>query len=463
MGTPLFEHDDFDWSDEITIEQFIAKKLDLPQLIIITNGFYDSSFERTIDNYQIICISGFSTQERINGIDSQKCEISLPMNCDILKFTKNPNCSWEQKFLFEILRNKKLPCKVFLSECSRDVFLHTYVERVEDKLSELLLTHKSQAFFLYGFTMDETKLHALDIITLPSYLFLTFKVAICFKEQRKSLKNLLKYMDNKIKRTMPGYKAHKDIVFSRQLGVGCLSSTTPVIVSLNEAIQKKDNVKTRRPLPPLPDQGGLIIDSGLYEILEPISVDEDKSKCLSSSANRYTKLPLTKPRTASLKNSSETLSSTKTSDESSSKKKIESDLQKELASRFNKSVNLQPVHKKRLNSLPEILPIPQQEKVSRRHSFINDNQSYMEMNKITVENEGNSKCKWDVCHLSIGEVAETLKLLGLEKFIPQFQKEKVDGIILNSLTKEILTNEFNMRRIESLRLLHFIQSGHVPM
>lgn len=253
-----------------------------------------------------------------------------------------------------------------------------------------------------------------------------------------------------------------DIVFSRQLGVGFQSNTTPVIVSLNETVQKKDNVKTRRPLPPLPDQGSLIIDSGLYEVLEPINVDADKSKCLSSSANRYAKFPLTKPPTANLKNSSETPSSTKTSDESS-KKKIESDLQKELASRFNNSVKLQPVPKKRLNSLPQILPIPQQEKVFRRHSFINDNQSYMEMNKITVENEGKSKCKWDVCRLNIGEVAETLKLLGLEKFIPEFQKEKVDGIILNSLTEEILTNEFNMRRIESLRLLHFIQSGHIPL
>lgn len=253
-----------------------------------------------------------------------------------------------------------------------------------------------------------------------------------------------------------------DIVFSSQLGVGIQSVTTPMIVSLNETVQKKDNVKTRRPLPPLPDQGNLIIDSGLYEVLEPIGVDADKSECLPSSAKRYAKFPITEPPTANLKNSSVTPSSKKTSDESSMKK-IMPDLQKELALRFDNLVKLQPVPKKRLKSLPQVLPISQQEKVFRRNSFVNDHQSHMEMNKITVESEGKSKCKWDVSHLSIGEVAETLKLLSLERFIPEFQKEKIDGIILNSLTEEILTNEFNMRKIESLRLLHFIQSGHVPV
>lgn len=464
MGTPLLESDDIVWSHETTVEHFISGKPTFPQLIMITNGFYDSSFERTIDNYQIICISGSLSQERLIGYDSQKCEISLPMNCEPLKFTSNLNNFWEQKFLIEILRKKKLPCKIFLSECSRTVFMDSHVERVEKRLSELVLTHEVKAFFLYGFTMEETKLHALNMITLPSYLALTFKVARYFKDERRSLVKLLKYMDSKIKHTMPGYAAHKDIVFSVQHGTGFQSSSTPMIVSLNETVQTKKDVKSpTRPLPPLPELGDLLIDSGLYEVLELVDRDTHKPECLPSSSNRYSQFPIIEPPTGNLKNSSETPLSKKGSDESNIKEKKLA-LQKELASRFNDSVNLESVSKKVLKShrplppvpsLPPVPPVLPSRKGFRRHSFADTEKSCMELNKT-------SEVKWDLSHLKVMEVKCVLELLGLEKFIPLFQKEKVDGLILNSLTEEILTKEFNMRRIESLRLLHYIKSGHIP-
>ena len=64
--------------------------------------------------------------------------------------------------------------------------------------------------------------------------------------------------------------------------------------------------------------------------------------------------------------------------------------------------------------------------------------------------------------MTIQDVGIALKKLRLEKYIPVFKQQWIDGAILRGLNADILHLECGMNRIEAIRLMTFVQNGHIP-
>ncbi|XP_067665430.1 uncharacterized protein [Haliotis asinina] len=64
--------------------------------------------------------------------------------------------------------------------------------------------------------------------------------------------------------------------------------------------------------------------------------------------------------------------------------------------------------------------------------------------------------------LSIAELGKKMKELKLEKHITAFKKQQIDGTIALELTKEILQRDFAFSAVEAIKMMGFIQSGHIP-
>lgn len=64
--------------------------------------------------------------------------------------------------------------------------------------------------------------------------------------------------------------------------------------------------------------------------------------------------------------------------------------------------------------------------------------------------------------LTINDVADKLKDLGLKKYRKRFEKERIDGVLLKRLTLSSMQETFEMTQMEALRLATFISTGHIP-
>ncbi|XP_046564230.1 uncharacterized protein LOC124273062 [Haliotis rubra] len=64
--------------------------------------------------------------------------------------------------------------------------------------------------------------------------------------------------------------------------------------------------------------------------------------------------------------------------------------------------------------------------------------------------------------LSIAELGKKMKELKLEKHIAAFKKQLIDGTIALELTKEILQNDFGFSAVDAIKMMGYIQSGHIP-
>ncbi|KAK3592477.1 hypothetical protein CHS0354_008285 [Potamilus streckersoni] len=68
----------------------------------------------------------------------------------------------------------------------------------------------------------------------------------------------------------------------------------------------------------------------------------------------------------------------------------------------------------------------------------------------------------DIDQYMIKDVSEALKLLRLEKYIPEFADQLIDGRMLQEFDETILKEEFHFTRIEVLRLMNFVKYCHIP-
>ena len=65
-------------------------------------------------------------------------------------------------------------------------------------------------------------------------------------------------------------------------------------------------------------------------------------------------------------------------------------------------------------------------------------------------------------YLSIEEIGSVLRQLNLEKHVETFANEKVDSVILKDFDENILKEEFGFTRLETIRLMKYINTGHIP-
>ena len=76
--------------------------------------------------------------------------------------------------------------------------------------------------------------------------------------------------------------------------------------------------------------------------------------------------------------------------------------------------------------------------------------------------EEEAEVRSDQSYLSIEEIGEVLRRLHLEKHVQSFADEKVDSIILNDFDGDVLKEDFGFTRLETIRLMKYIKTGHIP-
>jgi len=65
--------------------------------------------------------------------------------------------------------------------------------------------------------------------------------------------------------------------------------------------------------------------------------------------------------------------------------------------------------------------------------------------------------------LSVSGVGEILKKLKLGNYVHKFADDMVSGSIVGEFDEDLLKEEYNLRKIEVIRLMKFIRTGHIPM
>ncbi|XP_041346757.1 uncharacterized protein LOC121366336 [Gigantopelta aegis] len=67
-----------------------------------------------------------------------------------------------------------------------------------------------------------------------------------------------------------------------------------------------------------------------------------------------------------------------------------------------------------------------------------------------------------VHELTITELGVNLKRLRLDRHVDAFSKEGIDGYLLCKLTNNVLAKDFNFTELETIKVMAFIETGHIP-
>lgn len=85
-----------------------------------------------------------------------------------------------------------------------------------------------------------------------------------------------------------------------------------------------------------------------------------------------------------------------------------------------------------------------------------------EAETVEPDKDKDKSSGFSVKSLSILDLACKLQELKLEKYVKVFKDNQVDGEILASLTVDDLIAELGLKKLEAVRLMKFVESGHIP-
>lgn len=122
------------------------------------------------------------------------------------------------------------------------------------------------------------------------------------------------------------------------------------------------------------------------------------------------------------------------------------------------------------NNLPTqiVNPVKTETKEKTKSTILEDNKETQnienpeESQTKQSSSEAEEKLTIDIADLSVEDVCEYLAKLNLEKYSDSFLVNMVDGEMLLTLNEEVLMGDFEMKKIEALRLIRFAKEGHLP-
>lgn len=79
----------------------------------------------------------------------------------------------------------------------------------------------------------------------------------------------------------------------------------------------------------------------------------------------------------------------------------------------------------------------------------------------TTESDMETK-KYDISGKNVEEIIDILGQLKLIKYSEMFEDDMIDGMTLKEFSVEDLKREYGMRHVEAIRLVNFVQHGHIP-
>nr|XP_022328474.1 uncharacterized protein LOC111127547 [Crassostrea virginica] len=443
----------------------------LPKLVKVTKGYYGEEQIKTFEIGQVLFIRKPGSQERVvaNVLQGPRAVIHKTLSIPLDYNAKFKLVSSEKRSckLRQVLSKSSLPMDViFIPEMTSNHLTSRLINN-EDSLV-LRLTHRYQETFLLGHTLNQDKVTSI-IQQLP--LFLTdLRVSLVVGRMGYHTPEWMKYLHalneictHQIK--CDNYIGNPDIAlydidgndFDANVKVprvyctiqDCLSDTnmyqtlsaprtktTPSEENFNTydviSNHSKENAsgitKSKPFVPPKPQKKTEIKQTTKWSVTCFKTPPLRRSKCSSATQEGF------KGQTTLVRLSKEY-----------------EDIS--LVSRENLDSSCRTLEKQSLSckteNAEEMIPNLPPRKTDPRGKCVGGKPTSRDITG-RIEN------------MTIQDVGIALKKLRLEKYIPVFKQQWIDGAILRGLNADILHLECGMNRIEAIRLMTFVQNGHIP-
>ncbi|XP_041361066.1 uncharacterized protein LOC121377223 [Gigantopelta aegis] len=101
--------------------------------------------------------------------------------------------------------------------------------------------------------------------------------------------------------------------------------------------------------------------------------------------------------------------------------------------------------------------------IDENHKYVNDiGRAVVQPFEVHKKTEEVSVEEKPIEKLTIQELGQKLKALKLDKYVKAFSNEGIDGSLLVEFNEDILKDNFKLSAIESIKLMKFARTGHIP-
>ncbi|KAL5010945.1 hypothetical protein ScPMuIL_013250 [Solemya velum] len=468
----------YDEKEKIDLPTLFNEHLkDLPKLCIVVDGIYGLTSYNNISSDQLLWIQTYSTQERVivrESGDAKKVQLrylSIPLDFDgTFRIVYSINKRGPKRTLREIVDASALPVQIMYTGPGRDA---VPTECMLPRDRNLLLIKKRKDHFFLGNCLVRDQPYPK-----PTVLMMEPDITVCFIKGRKSMatgefidytESIRKFIakETKYDRTC-GYPEIVDVL-PDELGVqdghivlprspdgkSCIpikeaflrntDDTPPVIpprVKINmydeigtveelkkERIEMPERAKPQKKKKPL---DLLTKKTPKKEDAEPLEEDDgdDIYEPVDDIYQERPALPLARSSTPGV---------------------FKSLLTKHFHGLTPKDIRCKDTSARRAVVHPQ---------PARKSATVSNNDKNPASPKTPASNTFITS--EPVADFTIDQVCSCLSLLGLDQFVNTFRTERVDGTILLALDTNVLKDDFKFTSTQAIRLMKFIQEGHLP-
>ncbi|XP_046564235.1 uncharacterized protein LOC124273066 isoform X2 [Haliotis rubra] len=396
----------------------------LPVFVIVTQGCYGFTDLETFSAEQALFCHSYVKQRRVVARDSRGRTISIPEEYPMkFKIVISRQKMGPEQTMKQILLENKLPVQVRFSAPANVAFYIGSDEQKAKDLSNLALSHIYEETFIiangvYGRSVD------MSPVVVPLYIddlcVSTVKGVVAMGEEEwKTLYSQLKASLKDVK--IPPNMGNKEIA----------------VFSDSSVVDKEDHIYS-------------YIEPSEYitfSLLSQGNATDDEKYAAPYFHKRYP------PKGSMISELQKKLTKTKTKD----------DAQRWSVTKVTRSVSTSSQDTSSKPKLP-----PRSSSVSMDAGAINESkvQGTESDDASTPQLPPRSgKTKVLPSHLkdlTIEGMSKTLRSIKLDKHVSKFQKKQVDGLIANDFTAEMLKSEFKFTDFEIVKLMSFIDTGHIP-
>ncbi|XP_046350961.1 uncharacterized protein LOC124131620 isoform X2 [Haliotis rufescens] len=394
----------------------------MPIFAIVTQGCLGLNDLETFAAEQPLFCHNYEKQRRVVARDSRGRTISIPEEYPIkFKIVISRNKVGPEQTMKQILLENKLPVQVRFAAPSNIAFYVGSDRQKAKDLSNLALSHIYEETYIlangvYGRSVD------MSVLVVPLYLsdlhVSTVKGVVGMGEEE------WKTMYAQLKQSL------KDVKIPPSLG-----NNEIAVFSESSVVDKEDHIYS-------------YIEPSEYITFSLLSQDKATDDDATSYSHKrhppkgamvtelQRKLKITgtedKPQKTSVTKITKSVSTT--SQDTSCRPKLPS-----RSSSFSEdasAINVSQVQ----GTVSDDVPVP---KLPPRRGSIKQVPNHLK--DLTIE--GFSKA---------------LKELKLVKYISKFQNQQVDGLLAHEFTMDVLKSDFKFTGFESVKLMKFIKTGHIP-
>ncbi|XP_052085596.1 uncharacterized protein LOC127723139 isoform X2 [Mytilus californianus] len=486
-------------------------KDNLPQMVMVTQGYMGEGIFETFDRGQVFRIQTYSTQKRVVAVvvsgekgmyGLQGRKISIPANYDVtFHIMKHGKPKGKSIRLKEILEQKELPIEVQISAHEDQYADQQHLgPLLRTGLFTLKLLNTYDDFFLLGNAICDGNLYG-SVTAVPAYLpDLQFSIVKSIKGCTiEQYLHFLSVTDQFVK---------DNITFDQTFGNTDIALYSPEqahaeesysYISPCEYYNIGDLLRNNKAEPVVKREKQT---DKVYEVIRAstISMNQQENqyevtifgKKTGTSNNPQFDSNTIKDAKKQLRNtgrfelartdqntgtgkidelnvgntllSSETNDTLKQTDVSVKQEKVsleKTSITENTDSFSDLTRRLKPTSSQNASDVPP--RIPERRSIVDKIGLVRPSPSSKSATTpVQMSQTSESEIIVDVASLTIEDVGEWLRKLKLEKYSDVFEENQVDGCILMSIDEDMLKEDFHMSRFEVMKLMKFVRTGYVP-